>query len=61
MKDLYELYDEEMPQDEVVFQDEEDSEEGVSFLTVIICIVLFFMGMAVANVDTEVRPPGKVF
>ena len=59
MKDLHELYDE--PQDEVVLQDEGGSEEETSLFTIIICVLLFFMGMAMANVDTEVRPPGKVF
>ena len=60
MKDLNELYD--IPQEEVPFQDQDESEEEESSLfTIIICIILFFMGMAIANVDTEVRPPGKVF
>ena len=60
MKDLYELYDE--PQEDVPFQDQDASEEEESSLfTIIICIILFFMGMVIANVDTEVRPPGKVF
>tara|TARA_R110002110_G_scaffold189501_1_gene397767 strand:- start:44 stop:229 length:186 start_codon:yes stop_codon:yes gene_type:complete len=61
MKDLNELYD--IPQEEGVLLDEdiEDEEEESSLFTIIICIILFFMGMAIANVDTEVRPPGKVF
>ena len=57
MKGLYELHDDEVPQDEVG----EDSEEGYSLFTIIICVVLFFMGMAMMNIDTEPDPPGKVF
>ena len=60
MKDLNELYD--IPQEEVSFQDQDESEEEESSLfTIIICIILFLLGKAIANVDTEVRPPGKVF
>jgi hypothetical protein len=55
MKELHELYDEELPNNQELLEEE----DGI--WTILICIFLFFLGMAVANVDTEVNPPGKVF
>jgi len=58
MKELHDLYDEDLPNNQELLAEEE---EGIDVWTILICIFLFFLGMAVANVDTEVNPPGKVF
>ena len=59
MKELNELYGEEIIETVSLEEEEEDCSY---FWTIVICIILFFIGKSIANIDIDdPEGPGPVF